>query len=107
ESGPAKMCAIGLGKQPGAQHMHDAGGPGLARRIPEAARLAESSGLLLGALAIVENQRDETALIAGLGAAEVGAEAEHRLLEEARRLMPRLPFDRVDVLVVDRMGKDI
>ena len=107
ESGPAKMCAIGLGKQPGAQLMHDAGGPGLARRIPQAARLAESSGLLLGALAIVENQRDETARLVGLGAAEVGAEPEARLLEEARRLMPRLPFDRIDVLVVDRMGKDI
>jgi len=107
ESGPAKMCAIGLGKQPGAQLMHDDAGPGLTRRIPEAARLAESSGLLLGALAIVENQRDQSAMLAGLGASGVGAEAESRLLDQARRLMPRLPFDRIDVLVVDRMGKDI
>ena len=107
ESGPAKMCAIGLGKQPGAQLMHDAGGPGLARRIPQAARLADSAGLLVGALAIIENQRDETARLAGLSASEVGAEAESGLLDEARRLIPRLPFDRIDVLVVDRMGKDI
>ncbi len=107
ESGPAKMCAIGLGKQPGAQHMHDAGSPGLARRVPQAARLAESAGLLVGALVIVENQRDETAQLAGLAAAEVGAQAEHALLEMARRLLPRLPFDQVDVLIVDRMGKDI
>ena len=107
ESGPAKMCAIGLGKQPGAQVMHAAGAAGLAERIPAAARLAERSGLLLGALAVVENQRDETALARGLSAAEVGGEAESELLRRARELMPRIPFREIDVLVVDRMGKDI
>jgi hypothetical protein len=107
ESGPAKMCCIGIGKQPGAQVMHSEGPGGLTRRVPAAARVAERSGLLLGALAIVENQRDETAALRGLAAAEVGAEAEAALLEEARRLMPRLPFERVDVLAVDRMGKDV
>jgi len=107
ESGPAKMCAIGLGKQPGAQVMHGAGAPGLAERVPAAARLAERSGLLLGAVAIVENQRDETALVSGLTAAEVGAEAETELLARARALMPRIPFAEIDVLVVDRMGKDV
>ena len=107
ESGPAKMCAIGLGKQPGAQVMHAAGAPGLTERVPAAARLGERSGLLLGAVAIVENQRDETALVRGLTAAEVGAEAESELLAQARALMPRLPFAEIDVLVVDRMGKDI
>ncbi len=107
ESGPAKMCCIGLGKQPGAALMHGAGAAGLARRVPEAARLAERAGLLVGALAIVENQRDQTALVRGLRAAEVGAEAEAALLEQARALMPRLPFQRIDVLVVDRMGKDV
>jgi hypothetical protein len=37
----------------------------------------------------------------------VGAQAEAELLQEAWRLMPRLPFEEVDVLVVDRMGKDV
>jgi hypothetical protein len=107
ESGPAKMCAIGLGKQPGAQVMHAAGAAGLTVRVPAAARLAERSGLLLGAVAMVENQRDETALVRGLTAAEVGAEAESELLARARELMPRIPFAEIDVLVVDRMGKDV
>jgi len=107
ESGPAKMCAIGLGNAPGAQVMHTAGAAGLAARVPAAARLAERSGLLLGAVAIVENQRDETALVRGLTAAEVGAEAESELLTRARELMPRIPFAEIDVLVVDRMGKDV
>lgn len=107
ESGPAKMCCIGIGKQPGAQLMHSDGPAGLTRRVPQAARTAESSGLLLGALAIVENQRDETAMVRGLSASEVGGPAEAELLRVAAQLLPRLPFDRVDVLLVDRMGKDI
>ncbi len=107
ESGPAKMACIGIGKQPGAQLMHSEGPAGLTRRVPMAARAAERSGILLGALALVENQRDETAAIRGLSAAEVGAAAESDLLREASRLMPRLPFERVDVLIVDRMGKNI
>jgi hypothetical protein len=107
ESGPAKMCAVGLGKQPGAQLIHNRGSAGLARRVPAAPRVLEAAGLLLGSVAIVENQRDETARIEGLPAAAVGGEPEAELLEEARRLLPRLPFPEIDVLVVDRMGKDI
>jgi len=107
ESGLAKMCAIGLGKQPGARHMHSRGPGGLRDRIPAAARLLAGRGLLLGGLAIVENQRDRTALVRGLTAAEIGGEAEAALLTEARRLMPRIPFDDLDVLVIDRIGKDV
>ena len=107
ESGPSKMCAVGLGKQPGAQLIHNEGSEGLARRVPLAPRILERAGLLVGSVAIVENQRDETALIQGLTASQVGGKAEEALLERAWGMMPRLPFDRIDVLVVDRMGKDI
>lgn len=107
ESGPSKMSAIGLGKQAGARTIHSAGIPGLRDLMPAAARLAAAKGLLVGALAVVENQRDETARVQGLLGAEVGGPAEEKLLEEAKRLMPRIPFDKVDVLVIDRMGKDI
>ena len=107
ESGPSKMCAIGLGKQPGAQLIHNEGSEGLARRVPLAPRLLQAAGLLVGSVAVVENQRDETASVQGLAAGEVGARAEEALLELAWRLMPRLPFEKIDVLVVDRMGKDI
>jgi hypothetical protein len=107
ESGPSKMCAIGLGKQPGAQLIHNEGSEGLARRVPLAPRLLERAGLLVGSVTVVENQRDETASVHGLTASEVGAGAEAALLEEAWRLMPRLPFKEIDVLVIDRMGKDI
>jgi hypothetical protein len=107
ESGLAKMAAIGLGKQAGAQVIHSAGVPGLRDLMPRAARLLAAQGLLLGGLAAVENQRDQTAFVRGVPAAGVAGELEAELLERARDLMPRLPFDRLDVLVVDRMGKDI
>lgn len=107
ESGLAKMAAVGLGKQPGARWMHSRGPAGLRTLIPAAARLLAERGLLLGGLAILENQRDRTAELHGLTPAEIGAEGEAALLERARELMPRLPFDDLDVLVVDRIGKDI
>jgi hypothetical protein len=107
ESGLAKMCAIGLGKQAGAAVMHSRGPAGLRRLIPEAARLAAQRGLLLGGLAVLENQHDETAEVHGLRPDEVGADPETALLDRARDLMPSIPFGDLDVLVVDRMGKDV
>lgn len=107
ESGPSKMAAIGLGKQAGAQLIHSKGVAGLRDTMPAAARLAVERGLLVGAVAVVENQRDETALVAGLGPRDIAGEREAALLARAYSLMPRIPFERLDVLVVERMGKDI
>ena len=107
ESGLAKMCAIGLGKQRGAQALHSAGVRGLRDLMPQAARLIAARGILVGGLAIVENGRDETAEIAGVPAAEVGGEVEARLLLRAKELLPRIPFESLHVLVLDRMGKDV
>src|SRR3979411_52588 len=107
ESGLAKMCAIGFGKQAGAAVMHSRGPAGLRELIPAAARLVAEQGLLVGGLAILENQRDGTADVRGLEAGEIGAEPEAALLERARDLMPKIPFADLDVLVIDRMGKDV
>src|ERR1700736_767564 len=107
ESGLAKMCAIGLGKQAGGAVMHSRGPAGLRDLIPAAARLAAERGLLVGGLAVLENQRDETAEVHGLAAGEVGGEAEAALLDRARELMPRIPFEDLDVLVIDQLGKNV
>src|ERR671935_660360 len=85
ESGLSKMCAIGLGKQKGAQTLHSAGVRGLRDVMPRAARVAVEKGLLVGGVAVVENQRDETALIKGLTGEEVGGPLEAGLLEDAYR----------------------
>ena len=107
ESGLAKMAAIGLGKQRGAQLTHAAGVRGLRDLMPEAARFIAAKGLLVGGLGIIENARDETAEIHGLLGADVAGPSEAKLQERAKQLMPRIPFDDLHVLVVDRMGKDV
>jgi hypothetical protein len=107
ESGPAKMLAIGLGHLAGAAELHAEGPAGLASGIPAAASLVVAQGYVLGALALVENEVGQTAIVRGLAAAEIGTETEARLLTEAKAIMPRLPFGDLDVLVVQDMGKDI
>ncbi len=106
ESGLMKMSAIGLGKQKGAQQFHLTGlrmGPPNA--LLEVARAVLRLGNISFGVGIIENQLHETAQIVAIPAAEMEA-AEMKLLDQARALMPRLPFDRVDLLIVDEIGKN-
>jgi hypothetical protein len=107
ESGLAKMCAIGLGKQKGADSIHRFGADGLRNIMPKVARKLLESVNIVGGIAIIENQFGQTAEVHGVLAEGIGREVEKGLLERARALAPRLPFDTLDVLVVDYMGKDI
>jgi hypothetical protein len=107
ESGLAKMCAIGLGKQKGADSIHRFGADGLRNTMPKVARKLLESVNIVGGVAILENQFGQTAEIHGVLADGVGREIEKNLLARARALAPRLPFESLDVLVVDYMGKDI
>jgi hypothetical protein len=100
------MLAIGLGKQRGAHSIHSAGWENIHRTIPEAARVAVESGKIAFGLATVENADEEPCKIAAIPAAELEA-AEAPLLEEAKKNLARLPFDEMDVLVVDEIGKNI
>ena len=106
ESGPTKMLAIGLGKQRGAHSVHSAGWENIHQTIPEAARVAVESGKVAFGLATVENAEEEPCKIVAIPAGEL-EEAEAPLLEEAKRNLARLPFDEIDVLVVDEIGKNI
>src|SRR5579864_111179 len=86
ESGLAKVCAIGLGKQRGAQTIHSHGTRGLVELMPLAARcIIEKTGKILGGLAILENPRDETADLVFVEPDGVGAADEEALQERARR----------------------
>jgi hypothetical protein len=108
ESGLAKICAIGLGKRRGAQTIHSHGTPGLVELMPRVARcIIEKTGKILGGLAILENPRDETAHLEFVEPSGIGAGHERALQDRARGLMGALPFDALDVLIVDEMGKNI
>ena len=62
-------------------------------------------GVVAG-LAVVENGYDETAIISAVAADEIQQRAPE-LLVRAKEMLPRLPFDDVDVLLIDRIGKNI
>ncbi|MER3406063.1 MAG: hypothetical protein C4289_13615, partial [Chloroflexota bacterium] len=103
ESGLCKMIAVGLGKQRGAEEMH-AGG--LGENIPPAAALAiERANILLG-VAIVENSYDHTHTIRVVPPEKIH-DTDRELLVLANSLLPRVPFDELDTLIVDWIGKNI
>jgi hypothetical protein len=106
ESGPTKMLAIGLGKQKGAYSIHAAGWGRIHETIPEAARVAVQSGKVAFGLAVLENADEEPYRVAAVPAEKL-EESEAPLLEEAKRKLMRLPFDEIDVLVIDQIGKNI
>lgn len=107
ESGPSKMCVIGFGKQFGAAIMHQGGVPAFQKYLAPAARIYEESSNFVGTIGLVENAYDQTAIIAGLTSDEVGLEPEAKLLEQAKAMMASIPFEAIDVLVIQQMGKDI
>jgi hypothetical protein len=105
ESGVLKMMVIGLGKRDGASQVHKLGTRGLKEVLPAVGRiLLEKTRFALG-LAIVENADDQPADIVTLEP-ETILELEPRLLDRARDLMGRLPFDQIDVLAVGELGKN-
>ena len=106
ESGLMKMAVIGLGKLEGALAIHDYGVEGLRDMIGPGARQVIASGKIIAGIALVENALHKTMIVKAVMADEL-AEEEPRLLECARSSMPALPVDAIDVLVIDRMGKNI
>lgn len=106
ESGPTKMLAIGLGKQKGAHSIHAAGWGKIHETIPQAARVTVATGKVAFGLAVLENADESPYKVAAVPAANL-EETEAPLLEEAKRNLLRLPFDELDVLVIDEIGKNI
>jgi hypothetical protein len=106
ESGLMKMCAIGLGKQFGAEICHNLGFGRMAENVPAIGEVVLGSGKILMAIALLENPYHETCRIEVLAPGEV-ASAEPPLQEESRRLLPRFYTDSLDVLVIDEIGKNI
>jgi hypothetical protein len=105
ESGIVKMLGIGLGKRDGAAQHHRWGFRGLRDMLPETVRVIVEQTRFAAGLAILESAREETALVKVVDRDELFDE-EPRLLEQARALMGRLPFDQLDLLVIGEIGKN-
>ena len=106
ESGLMKMMAIGLGKQKQAELIHQIGFDHFHHLIPLFGNAVLEHANILFGLAVIENAYDQTSRIVALRPEEIRSE-EPGLLLEAKAKMPRLLPGSADVLVVDRMGKDI
>lgn len=107
ESGLFKMMAIGLGKQRGAEHYHRAGHAyGYAEVFPLVGKKVLETARILFGVGLVENGYEETAKIQALLPKDFEA-GEKALLQEAKAWMARLPFDVLDLLIVDDLGKNI
>jgi hypothetical protein len=103
ESGLCKMVAIGLGKQRGAESIHE---HGLAESIKPAAGLSvDKSNIVLG-LAVVENAAHQLHSVRAVRPADFET-TDRELLKLSNELLPRVPFDELDVLVVGQLGKNI
>jgi len=107
ESGLMKMLLIGLGKCNGARVYHSAiQDYSFGQIIRSVAGEVFGRCHILAGLAIVENARDETARIEAVAPEQFEAR-EKELLVLAKAWMPRLPFRAADVLLIDRIGKNI
>lgn len=106
-SGLQKMLAIGLGKQAGAASAHRAASrQGHEAVIRERAKIILASAPVLCGVAILEDQNHQTAELHVVPAGRILAE-EDGLFAKASALMPRLPLDEIDLLIIDEIGKEI
>ena len=106
ESGLMKMITIGMGKQKGAESVHQMGFKHMAENVPQAALKIMKHVPIVFGVATVENAYDQTCLVEVVPAAEI-EKREPELLKIAKERMPKFLFDQFDVLVVDYIGKNI
>jgi hypothetical protein len=107
ESGLVKMATIGLGKQKGAYQYHQATARmGHADALLAVGREVLKLSKIAFGVGIIENPLHQTARIVAVPKTTM-EQREMELLEDARKLMPRLPFPEVDLLIVDEIGKNL
>jgi hypothetical protein len=103
ESGLCKILAVGCGRQKGAANMHKYD---LGNTIVPAARLIMQKASVLCGLGVTENAVGGTHSIKLAGPQEF-AEVDRKFLKIAWSLLPKLPIDDLDILLVDEMGKNV
>src|SRR5690606_33700809 len=106
ESGIQKMISIGLGKQKGAEACHQLGFKHMAEHVPAMAKMAIEKMPIIFAVATVENAFDKVAELKVLRANEI-EKVEPDLQALAKKLLPKIFVDQIDVLVIDEIGKNI
>ena len=106
ESGPCKMMTVGLGKQKGAEQVHSDGMDNIAKNILTMAKVTIGTGKILFAIPGLENAYDQTLMFEAIPAEKI-LNREPELLKIAFANMPSILVQEGDVLIVDRIGKNI
>ena len=106
ESGLQKMVAVGLGGPSGAAALHSKGAAALTGAIPAASEALMGIIPIIMGVAILEDAHKNTAELAAVAPADFGP-AESRLLARVWSMLPRLPVEQLDLLIVDHLGKNI
>jgi len=106
ESGLVKMLAIGFGNHIGAASCHRLGFGMMEENILAMAKVKLEQCPVLFGVGVVEDAYDQVSVVEIIDVDEI-LDREPELLAQAKRNMPFIGFDPIDVLVVDRMGKDI
>lgn len=106
ESGLVKMSVIGMGKQHGAETVHESGFANMARILPKVGRVVFDNNPILCGIGLIENAFDETWKLLALTPNEIW-EKETELLQQAKAQMGHILLNDLDVLVVNKIGKDI
>lgn len=106
ESGLQKMLTIGCGKQQGANICHSLGFPNMSQNIMDISGVLLEKKNIPWGIAIIEDAFHGTYQIECVDGSEIKSR-EPQLLDLAKGLVPGLPFRKIDVLVLDEIGKDI
>jgi len=106
ESGLVKMLAIGLGNDTGAKACHQLGFGQMGKNIVAMAKMKLEKCSVLFGVAVIEDACENVSIIEVVDADNI-MEREPELLKIAKSNMPSIGIDNIDVLVVDRMGKEI
>ena len=106
ESGVCKMMAIGLGKHVGCSRIHQMERSVFSKTITEVAEVFLSKANFGFGIGIVENTYDKPMIIKAMCKEELIIE-EQKLLVIAKQMMPNLLLPKVDILVVEQIGKNI
>jgi hypothetical protein len=101
------MAVVGFGKQPGAAQIHACGPVEMRNRILDGIAALRATGRILGGVGTIESASGAVVTVRALTSDDVGGDAERELTDYARTLVPALPFPQIDVLVIDKGGKDI
>ncbi|MGB7301718.1 MAG: DUF362 domain-containing protein [Burkholderiaceae bacterium] len=107
ESGLIKMMIIGMGKISGATIMHsDHGMDRFPDVLPAAAEALMPHINFLFGVGLIEDAYDNTAIAEAVLGRDLVVR-EKALQEKAKSLMARIYFDEIDVLIIEKIGKEI